>query len=55
MIKGVILEDEKVPVSKLQPVPRGKAGRAKQRGQTPFLVPPADTLVQGLSPSQPWG
>jgi hypothetical protein len=29
MIKGVMLEDEKVPVSQLQPMPRGKAGRTK--------------------------
>ena len=27
MIKGVVLEDEKAPVSQLQPMPRGKAGR----------------------------
>ena len=30
MIKGVMLEDEKVPVSQLQPMPRGKAGRTSR-------------------------
>ena len=30
MIKGVMLEDEKVPVSQLQPMPRGKAGKPLQ-------------------------
>ncbi len=29
MIKGVMLEDEKVPVSQLQPMPQGKAGRTR--------------------------